>query len=220
VGPNWKPLGLLYGVVAGLVSMSFLPDGQILAVAYASPQYYERNYIDFWASASWIVNTSMDTEKLQEVAFSPDGRFFAATPDRFAIQVWDLVEKKLLYRIPTSFTGAVNVFAFSPDGAFLASGHYDGMLRIWDMNTGDMLLEFDTGAVVQSLAYSPDGQMISSGGSFENSNIQIWSSGSGLLLRSLENTSQGVSSLVFSSDQRYLVSGSYDGIVRVWGIRP
>lgn len=220
VGPNWKPLGLLYGVAAGLTSMSFLPDGQILAVAYASPFFYGKNSIDFWAATSWTINTSMDTGKLQEVAFSPDGRFFATSPDRFAIQVWDLTDKVFLYRIPTSFTGAVNRFAFSPDGSFLASGHYDGMVRIWDLEANELALEFDSGAMVQSLVYSPDGKLIVTGGSFENSRVQIWSSGSGTLLRSLENDSGGIQQIRFSPDQRYLVSGSYDGTIRLWGIRP
>jgi WD40 repeat protein len=220
VGPNWKPLGLLYGVVAGLTSMSFLPDGQILAVAYAAPGYAGKNYIDFWASPSWIINTSMDTDILQEVAFSPDGRFFVTTPDRYAIQVWDLIEKELLYTIPTSFTGAVNRFAFSPAGDFLATGHHDGKVRVWDLNTGELMLEFDTGAVVQSIAYSSDSEIIATGGSFENSRIQLWATGSGDLLRSIDNDTSGISSLIFSPNQRFLVSGSYDGTIRVWGIRP
>lgn len=219
-GPNWKPLGLLYGVVAGLASLSFLPDGHILAVAYAAPGYAGKNYIDFWAVPAWIINTSMDTDKLQEAAFSPDGRFFVTTPDRYAIQVWDLVEKKRLYTIPTSFTGAVNRFTFSPDGDFLATGHHDGMIRIYDLNNGEVSLAFDTGAVVQSIAYSPDGEIIATGSSFENSRIQLWASGSGDLLRSIDNQTGGISSLIFSATQRFLASSSYDGTVRLWGVRP
>jgi WD40 repeat protein len=110
--------------------------------------------------------------------------------------------------------------AFSPDGVTLATGHYDGMIRLWDITKGTVLLEFDSGSVVQSLAFSPDARMLASGGSFENSLVQLWSSGSGNLLRKLESQSGGISSLTFSPYGQYLVSASYDGALRLWGIRP
>jgi len=154
------------------------------------------------------------------IAFSPDGAFMAISPDRYAVQVWDVINHVFLYRIRTSFTGAINVMAFSPDGLALATGHYDGMARLFDVQTGDLLLEFNTGAVVQSLAFSPDGQILASGGSFESSRVQLWSAGSGSLLRSLENSSAGITHLLFSPDSKYLVSASYDGTLRLWGIRP
>jgi WD40 repeat protein len=62
--------------------------------------------------------------------------------------------------------------------------------------------------------------MLASGGSYENSLVQLWSSGSGKLLRKLESQSGGISSLTFSPYGQYLVSASYDGALRLWGIRP
>jgi len=219
-GPNWKPLGLLYGAAAGLSAMTFTPDSNIFAAAYSSPLIIGDNTIDFWNVSTWTLNTSMQTGTVLNIAFSPDSVFMAISPDRYAVQVWDVTNHVFLYRIRTSFTGAINTMTFSPDSLVLATGHYDGMVRLFDVRTGDLLLEFNTGAVVQSLAFTPDGRILASGGNFEHSSILLWSAGSGSLLRTLENASAGITHLLFSPDSEYLVSASYDGTLRLWGLRP
>jgi WD40 repeat protein len=219
LGPNWQPKGVLYGTERPLSSLAFSPDDQYLAVAYSGPPW-QQSSIDFWSPLTWVMLDQMDTGAALNVAISPDGRLMAVTPDRYAIRVYDRVDKKRLYNLHTSFTGAVNALAFSPDGFTLASGHYDGMVRLWDMRNGMLLLEFPSGAVVQSLAFSPDGRMIATGGSFQDSLVRLWSVGSGELLRALEGHTGGVTSLVFSPDRQYLVSASYDGSIYLWGMRP
>ena len=219
VGPNWKPLGLIYGSDRALTSMTFSPNSKWFTAAYASKHYYE-NFVDIWNTLTWTISETMTTGTALGVAFSSDGALLAVTPDRYAVKVWNFEERTWAYRLPTSFTGAVNTMVFSPDGVTLATGHYDGMVRLWNTVEGTLLLEFDTGAVVQSLAFSPDARMLASGGSYENSLVQLWSSGSGKLLRKLESQSGGISSLTFSPNGQYLVSASYDGTLRLWGIRP
>ncbi len=219
-GPNWKPLGLLYGAPTGLNAITFEPEGKYFAASYSSPANQNINSIDFWHTSTWTINTSAEVGTILSFAFSPDSRLFAGSPDRYAIRIWDLTQNLLIFRFPTSFTGAVNTMVFSPDGGILATGHYDGMVRLWNVVTGKILLEFNTGAVVQSLAFSPDGSIIASGGSFENSAVQLWSSGSGEMLRTLESPTSGIIRLVFSPSGQYLVSAAYDGLVRLWGIRP
>ncbi len=218
-GPNWQPLGVIYGNDRALASMTFSPDSKWLTIAYAN-QYYSENYVDIWNAQTWSITSTLQTGAALEVAFSTDGALLAITPDRYAVRVWNFKDRQWAYRLPTSFTGAVNAMAFSPDGVTLATGHYDGMVRLWNVAQGALLLEFDSGSVVQSLAFSPDAHLLATGGSYQNSRVQIWSAGSGKLLRVLDSQSGGISRLLFSPTSQFLVSASYDGDLRLWGIRP
>jgi WD40 repeat protein len=218
-GPDWKPMGVMYGTTRGLIDTAFAPDNEYYAAAYASP-ISSQNGLDLWLPYSWTISTTLQTGILQSVAFSYDARFLALSPDRYAVKVFDVDDEVWLIRIPTSFTGAVNTMAFSPDGVVLATGHYDGTVNVWDFRTGVNLLSFSTDEVIQSLTFSPDGRLIATGGSFKNNFVRLWSAGTGELLRTLEGHTGGVTNLLFAPDSQYLVSASYDGGVRIWGIRP
>ncbi|MFM8323204.1 MAG: WD40 repeat domain-containing protein [Chloroflexota bacterium] len=217
MGPGWQPMGVLYGDARPLTALAFSPDRDYLAVAYSGPRG-ENSGVDLWLPYSWTISTTLVTGQALDVAFSPDAGLLAVSPDRYSLRVYDLADRKWLYCMPTSFTGAINAMAFSSDGFTLATGHYDGMLRLWDMRSGDLLLEFPTGAVVQSLAFSPDGRVIVTGGSYQHTLVQLWSAGSGELLRALYGHLKGVTRLAFAPDSMYIVSASYDGMLRAWGI--
>jgi WD40 repeat protein len=218
-GPGWKPRGLIYDVPLAISDISFSPDGTALTAAFSSP-IAERNELDFWDVTSWLITETLQTGPLLNIKISPDGELLASSPDQYALRVMDLGGKSWIYNLRTSFTGAVNSFAFSPDGLFLASGHYDGMIRIWDMRTGLMQLEFQSQEVIQGLVFSPDGRLLASGGSYESNLVRLWDPSTGLLLRTLEGHTSSVTHLLFSPENQFLVSGSYDGILRIWGIRP
>jgi WD40 repeat protein len=219
LGPDWKPLGVLFGLNEGLAGMTFSPNGKFFTPAFTSHNSYE-NRVDFWNVLTWTITGTLQTGPAFNLAYSPDSNLLAISPDQYAIRMWDLKEKKFLYEFPTSFTGAVNAMAFSPDGVTFASGHYDGTIRLWDLRTGDLFLTFATEEVIQSLEFSPDGRLLATGGSYQNDLVRLWSAGSGELLHTLDGHTNGVIKLLFSPDSHYLVSASYDGVIRLWGIRP
>ena len=72
---------------------------------------------------------------------------------------------------------------------------------------------FEDGGVVRTLAFSPDGKMLASGG--YNHTINLWNA-AGQLLRTLTGHTLSVTSVAFSSDGRLLASSSVDGSIRFW----
>ena len=219
-GPDLKPLGPFWDEPRGLSDMAFTSNGLTLFTAFSSPD--ERaNSVDFWSVSSWEKVNRLQTGIVLDISVSAFTELMAITPDRYNIQIWDLTATaRPLFTLPTSFTGAVTQAQFSPNGALLASAHYDGRINLWDVATGTLIRRFQTESVVDCLAFSPDGSLLVTGSSFEDSLVRIWQVDTGALLRLLEGHTSGVSHILFSPYGDLIASGSHDGQVYLWGIRP
>jgi WD40 repeat protein len=70
------------------------------------------------------------------VAFSADGRVFAASADEpeKEIRLYEIASGKVRYTI-RGFRGKVRSLAFFPDGRRLASGHADSTVLIWNLTS-------------------------------------------------------------------------------------
>jgi WD40 repeat protein len=216
--PKWINWGA-FGDSRPVSAVAFSPTDDVLAAAFTSPDYWS-NTVEFRSTLTWEVTQTLFTGTVLEIAYSASGGMLASVPDRYAINLWDIKSGDLLYKLPTSFTGAVNSLAFSPDGTKLATGHYDGSIRVFDAKTGQSLKNMSTLGVVESLAFSPDGRILATGESYDSTAVKLWLVDTGELLRTLDGHTHGVDFLTFSPDGKYLASASYDGMIRIWGIRP
>ena len=119
---------------------------------------------------------------VNSVAFSRDGNTLASGGDDDTIRLWDVNSGALLSTL-TGHTDPIESVAFSPDGNTLASGSQDGTIILWDANTKETLKTFDFTEdtigfsinylfYVESVAFSPDGQTLASGNSFNT--ILLW----------------------------------------------
>jgi WD40 repeat protein len=148
------------------------------------------------------------------VAFSPDGRSFAAANrlDR-RVRIWDLESSQLMYTLSPAYRLSdwpVNVF-FSPDGKRIVVSSNKNCAHTWDIASGKQLAEGRRGGGSYATANSPDARWIVSSG--YKSIVQIWDpAGRGVVLdlNSAPDVDSGACfGAAFSSDGRY-VATSHD----------
>src|SRR5579884_1475541 len=75
-------------------------------------------------------------------------------------------------------------------------------------------MRFRHGAVVNGVAFSPDGKILASGG--DDSTIRLWDRATGRELRALRGHQGAVTALAFVPNGKMLASASWDETVRLW----
>ena len=76
---------------------------------------------------------------------------------------------------------------------------------------------FEHGGGVTSVAFSPDGALLASGG--EDNTVKLWNVQTHTNIATLEGHRDDVNSVSFSPDGTLLASGSYDDTVKLWDVQ-
>ena len=153
--------------------------------------------------------------RVESVAFSPDGAWLASGGWERIIMIWDM-ETGAVGQILEGHEGNVNALAFSPDGTILASASDDLTVRLWDVESGQVVATFDHIDRVTSLAFSADGDYLVTGS--RDQLVRRWDVGSQELIQTLEGHENWVLSVAVASDGKQVASASADGTIRVWDI--
>ena len=148
------------------------------------------------------------------IAYSLDGDLLAVAS---SIGIW-------IYDADTGATldlltapAPVSTVVFSPDGNTIASGSWDDdIVRLWDVGTGQLIVNL-TGHTygTYSVAFSPDGAMLTSGGG--DLAVRLWDVATGQLKTTFIGHSGHINNVTFSPDGS-IVAGGTDDEVWLWNV--
>ena len=133
----------------------------------------------------------------------------------------------------------VDAVAFNPTGTLLATGCHDGKVRIFDIVKAAQLKEINAHpgmapvpgmppagpAAIYCVAWTPDGKQVLSG-SLDHT-LKLWDATAGTLVREFKGYkekefdkghSDGVFAAAFTSDGKFLASGSSDRTIKIWNV--
>ncbi|MEM9539268.1 MAG: WD40 repeat domain-containing protein [Cyanobacteria bacterium P01_E01_bin.42] len=160
-----KPLYTLvrFDVVTAL---AIHPNGYILASAS------QDGTLKFWnlRTSKLVKEFEAHEEAIDTLAFTPDGETLISGSRDRSIKLWRSETGELLKTLDSART--VNAIAVHPSGVLFASGSREG-IRLWDIETGEIINLFtDYSDWVETLAFSPDGNILATGG-FDNQ-VKLW----------------------------------------------
>ncbi len=200
-------------------TVSFSPDG--LQIFSASSKY-----MCVWDTKTGekVRQRKFATQLKAKLSFSLDGTRLAAVNDDGDIHVFDTSTGACIFqgrggRLAFQRTKILAV-AFSTDGTRIFSGLTDGTLRIWDLSVDSKLdtSEDTHHKAVAGIAFSPDCTRICTWRPWPSRDyhIRVWDLSTGLVLTKFKGHRERVSSVAFSPNNTRVVSGSFEGALRIW----
>ncbi len=234
--PEWLVVGLpdsvrIYSSQSGSLVKSLAKSGSSVALSTAGLLATAgKSSVRIWRTSDWAAVYSVP-EHRAPIAFSPDGRYLAATSPN-GVQIYSSSDGKLVAKIPNS----VPPFAFSPDSNVIAVDSSQGIVA-WDLNAVKALrvLENSQGMFnapqvrdMKVLVFSPDGHsVVAARNTLRDGSIfalEVWACATGEKVATMpvqRNTiehSGMISALAFAPGGQLLASGSRDHSVRLWDL--
>ncbi|KAM3469603.1 hypothetical protein MY5147_006932 [Beauveria neobassiana] len=205
-----------------VMDVSFSPDGRHLASRSCGAAQIWSVQQD-WQKVHDFPDSPTSDEggfggESEAIHFSPDSRLVATGGGGGDILIWDLESGSRKHRI-SGHDGGVRALAFSNDGKVLASSGGDKTVCLWDVESADLIKKFAVEGAVFDVNWSPDDSLLAASSGHD---IIIWDAGTKSVLSRFETRSQGrsslIASLVFSPNGKMLISGGFDGWIKVWSL--
>ena len=124
--------------------------------------------IKIWDSMTGklISNLNGHTGGIEDIIFSPDGKYLlTGSSDNTAI-IWDCDSRKLLFKLE-GHTSRINSVRFSSDEKYVLTASNDSRVKIWDSSTGKEILSYIPIDSIDWVVLSPTGLFDASAGAMK-----------------------------------------------------
>lgn len=194
---------------ADATSATWSPDGKQLVVTYRASKRV--HVLD--TETGQLVAVCRGRYSIRDAKWSPDGYRIATSSSGGDILIWDTMRFNEIARFP-AHKSAVCSLCWSPDGQQIASVGTNRAVRLWDAGSGELLREMhDTSRLLSDVIWSPDGSRLLL---MERGTARIWHIGTEYRQLFLNGRVYHPSCFDWSPDGRYIVTGAYDGALRIW----
>ena len=199
-------------------SVNFSADGHYLVAAS-----WIGNWIRLWdlsnQDANYVSVAVPDSMQPWTAMFHPDGKHLVASGTG-GLFSWPLNKLDTAPKLLVASEKWATEISFSPDGSAVALANYGPAIFLKFFNSPDQpvhqLLGHEGTRSTWSVAYSPDGNQLASGG-FSDSTVRLWNPNEptkeSIVLGQHDET---VTRVRFSPDGQQLASTSVDYNVRLW----
>lgn len=166
---------------------------------------------------------NIEFSRIIPIAFTPDSEILISGSQDKTIFFWDVKTGGKRGQPIENFVSEIRAIAVSPDeySYIFAIGDSEGKIQSYNWNSGKKIKSFlahssSNGLPINSLAFSPDGKILVSGG--DDFSIKLWDVDSGKELKSGKHSAR-VRTVAFSPDGKLIASGDDSGIIKIWDVK-